>query len=119
MHGILFALTLLTCLGCGLNAGAFFAFSSFVMRGLVHLPPAQGMAAMRSINTMALRPPFMSAFLGTAAACAALIVCSIVGWGEPYSPYLLIGGVSYLVGVIGLTAAYHVPRNEALDRVPP
>ena len=32
MDGILVALTFVTALGCGLSAGGFFAFSSFVMR---------------------------------------------------------------------------------------
>ena len=35
-----FVLTLLAALGCGLVAGAFFAFSSFVMKALGRLPPA-------------------------------------------------------------------------------
>ena len=32
--------TLGTALGCGLIAGAFFAFSTFVMKALATLPPA-------------------------------------------------------------------------------
>ena len=43
----LFALTLVSALGCGLIAGAFFAFSSFVMKALGRLPPPQGIAAMQ------------------------------------------------------------------------
>ena len=39
MDGFLFALTLTTALGCGLNAGALFTFSSFVMPALARLPP--------------------------------------------------------------------------------
>ena len=34
----LFVLTLAGALGCGLAAGALFAFSSFVMRALMKLP---------------------------------------------------------------------------------
>jgi hypothetical protein len=33
-----------------LIAGVFFAFSTFVMKALVRLPPAQGIAAMQAIN---------------------------------------------------------------------
>jgi uncharacterized membrane protein len=45
-------------------------------------------------------------------------------WGiftldESYGVYLLIGGALYLAGTIGLTIAYHVPRNKALDAVDP
>jgi uncharacterized membrane protein len=49
----LFILKLLTALGCGLIAGVFFAFSVFVMSALARLQPAQGIAAMQSINIMA------------------------------------------------------------------
>jgi uncharacterized membrane protein len=50
MVGFFFVLTVVAALGCGLNAGVFFAFSSFVMAALRRLPPAQGIAAMQSIN---------------------------------------------------------------------
>lgn len=42
--GLLFALKLVSALGCGLIAGVFFAFSSFVMKALGRLAPAEGMA---------------------------------------------------------------------------
>jgi hypothetical protein len=41
-------------LGSGLMAGAFFAFSTFVMRALARLPAAEGIAAMQSINVAAI-----------------------------------------------------------------
>jgi len=47
---LLFGLTLVSALGCGLTAGVFFAFSSFVMKALGRIQPAQGIAAMQSIN---------------------------------------------------------------------
>ena len=119
MHGILVTLTLLTCLGCGLTAGVFFAFSAFVMRALARLPPAEGIAAMQSVNAAAVAPAFMTALFGTAAACVVLTIWSIVNWHQPYAVYLLTGSVLYLAGAIAVTAAYHVPRNNALDRVPP
>jgi uncharacterized membrane protein len=46
MDDLFVALTVVTALGCGLNAGALFAFSTFVMRALGRLPAAQGIAAM-------------------------------------------------------------------------
>lgn len=119
MHGPLFVLTLLTALGCGVIAGVLFAFSSFVMKGLAGLPPAQGIASMQAVNAAALTPAFMAALFGTAAACLAVIVCSVLSWHEPYAVYLLSGGLLYLLGVIGLTITFHVPRNQALGRVRP
>jgi uncharacterized membrane protein len=66
--GFLFGLTLFAALGCGLVAGVFFAFSTFVMKALARLPAPQGIAAMQSINVIVINPWFMTAFLGTAAA---------------------------------------------------
>ena len=40
MDGFLVVLTVVAALGCGLNAGVFFAFSSFVMKALARLQPA-------------------------------------------------------------------------------
>jgi uncharacterized membrane protein len=114
MDGPLVALTVVTALGCGLNAGVFFAFSSFVMKALARLQPAQGIAAMQSINLVAVTPAFMTALFGTAAAAAALGVWALVAWKDPAGPWLLAGSACYLLGTIGLTITYHVPRNYAL-----
>lgn len=119
MDGFLFGLTLVTALGCGLSAGALFAFSSFVMRALGRLPAAQGVAAMQAINFAAPSFAFMLPLIGSGVASLALVVWALVEWGEPFAPYLLAGGALYLVGVIGLTMGYHVPRNNALAAVEP
>jgi hypothetical protein len=66
MDGLLVALTIVTALGCGLCAGVFFAFSSFVMKALARLPPADAVAAMQAINVVAVTPAFMAALFGTA-----------------------------------------------------
>jgi uncharacterized membrane protein len=114
MNDALVVLTFVTALGCGLSAGALFAFSSFVMTALARLQPAQGITAMQSINVVAVTPAFMTALFGTAVACVALAVWVLVDWHDSFGPWLLAGGVLYLVGVTGLTMGYHVPRNNAL-----
>ena len=119
MTDLLVALTLVTALGCGLSAGALFAFSSFVMRALARLPAAQGIAAMQSINVQAVTPAFMTALFGTAVACAALGVWALADWDDSYGPWLLAGSALYLAGPVGLTMTYHVPRNNALAAVEP
>jgi uncharacterized membrane protein len=108
------ALVIATAVGAGCTGGALFAFSSFVMPALRRLPPAQGAAAMQSINITAVRPPFMLAFGGTAALSVALVVVAAMALDEAYAPWLIVAAVLYLVGVLGLTMAYHVPRNDAL-----
>ena len=56
-------LTLATAVACGTMAGAFFAFSTFVMKALARLPPNEGIAAMQSINVAAVNSWFLAAFL--------------------------------------------------------
>ena len=63
-------LALGTSLGCGLIAGSFFAFSTFVMGALARLPAAEGIRAMQAINVVVINRWFLGAMLGTAAACA-------------------------------------------------
>ncbi len=115
----LFALTLLAALGSGLIAGAFFAFSSFVMSALNRLPPAQGIAAMQSINVVVINPVFMLALFGTALACVVVPVLCLLEWDEPEAIYRLAGSALYLVGTILVTIAFNVPRNDALAAVEP
>jgi uncharacterized membrane protein len=118
-EAFLFALALFAALGCGLMAGIFFAFSAFVMKALSRLPPAQGIAAMQSINTAVINPVFLTAFLGTAAACVLAIISSLLHWHAPGAVYLLIGGVLYLAGTFLVTVAFNIPRNDALASLTP
>ena len=119
MSDLLVAVTVVTAVGCGLSAGALFAFSSFVMRALARLPASQGIAAMNSINVVAVTPAFMTALFGTGLLCVALAVWALVDWHGSFSPYLVAGGAAYLIGVPGVTMAFNVPRNDALAGVDP
>ncbi|MGH2991440.1 MAG: DUF1772 domain-containing protein [Solirubrobacterales bacterium] len=119
MATVTFVLALLLALGSGLAAGVFFAFSTFVMPALGRVPASQGIAAMQSINVKAINPWFMGALFGTAAVALAVFVAALVDLGEDYSPYLLAGAALYLVGVIAVTIAFNVPRNNALARLDP
>lgn len=109
-----FALKVFAALGCGLIAGVFFAFSTFVMKALAQQPPGQGIAAMQSINITVINPLFMGAFLGTAAACIFLTISSLLKWNQPGAVYLLLGSLLYLVGTFWVTIAFNVPLNDAL-----
>jgi len=119
MSDALTALTVVTALGCALNGGVFFAFSTFVMQGLGRLAPSQGVAAMQAINITAITFAFMTALFGTAALCLAVAVWALVDWQGDVSPYLLAGAVLYLAGNIAVTGAYNVPRNNALAALDP
>jgi uncharacterized membrane protein len=109
-----FSLTFTAAIGCGLIAGVFFAFSTFVMPALARLQPIQGIAAMQSINITAINPLFMLALFGTAAACLFLTITLLLKWQQSSVAYLLVGSFIYLVGTVGVTIAFNVPLNDAL-----
>ncbi|MGH7614231.1 MAG: DUF1772 domain-containing protein [Gemmatimonadales bacterium] len=116
---LLQALTLVSALGCGLVAGVFFAFSTFVMKALARLPAGQGIAAMQSINVTVINPLFMGAIFGTAVTCVLVAITALRSWHEPGAVYLLVGSLLYLVGTVGVTIVFSVPLNNALAAVGP
>jgi uncharacterized membrane protein len=119
MSGVLYAATLATALGCGLIAGVFFAFSTFVMPALKRLPPAHGIVAMQSINKLAVTPAFMTALFGTAVACLGLVAWAVIWSGERPAALVLAGSVLYIFGTIGVTIACNVPLNDRLATLRP
>jgi uncharacterized membrane protein len=119
VDGLLFTLTLISALGCGLVAGIFYAFSTFVMKALARVPAASGVAAMQSINIVVINPWFMAVFFGTALACTLVVAFSLLSWNVPESVYQLTGSLLYLIGTILVTMLFNVPRNNALAVVDP
>jgi uncharacterized membrane protein len=103
-------------LGCALLGGVYFAFSAFIMTALKDIG-APGVAAMNSINRVILRSWFMPLFLGTTLASAALVVVGAMDLHEPRAPYLVIGGVVYVLGMFLVTLVCNVPLNNALANV--
>ena len=114
-----FTLKLFSAIGCGLIAGVFFAFSTFVMNALSRLQPKEGISAMQSINITAINPLFMIALFGTAGTCLFLAVFSVLKWHQSSAVYLLVGSLLYLIGVVLVTIAFNVPLNDALAKVKP
>ncbi|GGV19202.1 membrane protein [Streptomyces filipinensis] len=119
IDGPFFVLVVVGILGTGLTAGVFCAFSTFVMRGLAALPPAQGVAAMNAINGAAVRPAFMTVFTGSAVLSAMIAVVTFVVWPDDGGLELLLGSALYLIGSFGLTIVANVPRNDRLARLTP
>ncbi|HEX7249661.1 MAG TPA: anthrone oxygenase family protein, partial [Burkholderiales bacterium] len=107
-----FILVLAAALGSGLVAGVFYAFSTFVMRALARLAPAQGIAAMQSINAVVINPWFLGVFIGTAALSLAAAASAIYRWGTPGAAWLLAGGILYFAGSFVVTMRANVPMNE-------
>jgi uncharacterized membrane protein len=119
MPDALLVLTFVTALGSAVAAGAFFAFSNFVMRALGRIPAAAGIRAMQEINVTVINRWFMTALFGTGVACLALVVVALLDWEGSYGPYLVSSGALYVVGTVVVTMALNVPRNQALARVEP
>lgn len=112
------ALTALTAVGCALTSGSLFAFSSFVMPALKRLPDSDGLAAMQAINEAAPRSLLMLPLIGSAVGSVLVGGYALLASGHPRRGWLLAGAVLG-VAAFGVTAAYHVPRNNALAALAP
>jgi uncharacterized membrane protein len=89
------------------------------MGALGRIQPAEGIAAMQSINRVILNPLFLTIFLATPAACALVILSSLWRWSEPGAAWLIAGSAVYIVGTFLVTMVFNVPMNNALDAVQP
>ena len=104
-------------LACAAMSGVYFTFSSFVMGSLQALPSDEGAAAMQSINREILRSAFMPVFFGSTLAALGLAAWGWASWGSPETPWLIAGGLLYVIGMFVWTALFNVPLNDALDAV--
>lgn len=105
------ALTVVTAVCSAAVGGLFYAFSTFVMRGLDRTDPAEAAVAMRGINAEAqANAPFLVLFLGTGALALVLGVIAVVH----RDGYLLAGAVLALLPVL-ITIAFNVPLNNRLE----
>ncbi len=102
----------------GINGGAFFTFSNFVMPALAKLPPAQGTAAMQAINVAAPNPAFMATIFGAGLIGVPAAVSAFGNLDEPQAKYY-IAAAAMSLATIAITAAFHVPRNDALAGLDP
>jgi len=112
-------LILISALGCGLVAGVFFAFSTFVMDALARLPTSQGISAMQSINVAVINPLFMGVLFGAAGLSLYLGYGAIQHLGDPRALRVVAGAGFYVIGAILVTMAFNVPLNNALAAIDP
>lgn len=108
---------ILSCLGCGMMAGLFVAFSTFMMKAFGSLQPSAGMQSMQAINRFIIRPSFLVSFLGTG---LLLVLACFISFGSR-SSFLLIcaATVFYVVACLASTMAFNVPLNNKLDSFSP
>ena len=119
MTSILTALLWFSAIGCGMMAGLYFAFSTFIMTALGRIPQAHGISAMQSINTTIQQSLFMPLFWGTTLAALALAGFALFRLGETAAMAMLAAGILYVVGMFVCTVIFNVPLNNALDAVDP
>lgn len=119
MNDVATVLTAICAVGAAMASGTFFDFSTFAMRGLKRLPPARGAAAMQEINREAPTPLFMTVLFGTGLAFVGLAIHAALTPDDDATALRLAAAALYLVGVVVMTIAYHVPRNNRLDAVDP
>ena len=93
----------------GVNAGAFFAFSNFVMPALEELAPADGASAMQAINRSAPSVLFVGAIIG-----AGLVGLPVLIWGSGIETRWLLAATVLSIASFVITMAFNVPRNNAL-----
>jgi uncharacterized membrane protein len=108
-------ITLATALGSGVMGGVLFGFSSFVMPALHRLPASDAVRAMQAMNVTAPRGlalPLVASGLGSVVVGAWALARS-----SGSARGLLVAGAAAGLAAFAVTAAYHVPRNNALDRV--
>src|SRR4051794_22632672 len=99
--------------------GLFYAFSTFVMKGLDRAEPAEAIAAMRGMNAEAqANAPFLVLFTGSALLALAIGIAALFKLSQPGTGYVLAGAVLGLVAFI-VTMAFNVPLNNQLDALDP
>lgn len=113
----IFVLTMLATLGCALMSGVFFAFSTFVMKGLGRIPANEGIAAMQSINQVVPGSVFGAAFVITPLLCLAAMIGAIRQWNEAGSIYILAGSIIYLLTALAVTLVFNIPLNNSLAEI--
>ena len=112
-------LTAVAAFGSAAVGGLFYAFSSFVMRGLDRTDPVDAITAMRGINAEAqANAPFLALFFGSALLAIAVGVVAVLRMGQSGSWLLLAGAVFGVLAVV-VTIAFNVPLNNHLDGVNP
>ena len=112
------ALLWFSAIGCGLLAGVYFAFSTFVMTALSRIDPSSGAAAMNSMSVEIVRSSFIPLFMATTVTSAILAVAAFFRLGDPGSFFILAGGVVYVFGMFVVTMMFNVPLNDALAANP-
>ena len=97
--------------------GLYFGFSLLVMPGLSRSPDDAALRVMQQINR-SIRPVFLLLFVGSALVAAASAVAELIAWQGSLSLWRIVGDV-LIVAHFFITGGFHVPRNNAIERLSP
>lgn len=98
------------------SGGVFLSFSTFVMAGIGRLGADEGVHVMRQVNIAAPRSVlFMATLFGPGLLSAVVAVHALLAWEGDRLVLELVGASAYVLGVVVVTVAYHVPRNVRLE----
>ena len=99
--------------------GIFYAFSTFVMKGLDRTRPLEALTAMRGINAEAqANAPFLVLFLGSSLLALGVGIVAALRLSQSGAGYVLAGAVLGLVAFV-VTMVFNVPLNNTLDALNP
>ncbi|MGI9645288.1 MAG: DUF1772 domain-containing protein [Ilumatobacteraceae bacterium] len=101
-------------LSSGLMAGLWFGWVVSVIPGLAKVGDRTYISTMQSINVAIVNPLFIVVFLGTVFVLAAAAIAHFVAGDVRRAWWLTAAGVTYLVGVLGVTVGANVPLNDRL-----
>ncbi|MFD4958021.1 DUF1772 domain-containing protein [Microbacterium sp. NPDC058389] len=97
--------------------GVYFGFSLLVMPGLSRSPDDAALRVMQQINR-SIRPVFLLLFLGSTLVAVASVVAEAVAWQGAVSVWRIVGD-ALIVAHFLITGSFHIPRNNAVDRLSP
>jgi uncharacterized membrane protein len=110
-------MTILGILSTGAVAGLFYAYWCSVMIALDRVRPEAAIKVMQTINVAIINPLFFSTFMGT---LVILPLAALTAWwsgAAASAGWLTAAFLVYAVGTFGVTIAFNVPLNDALERL--
>ena len=114
---IIWSLTAASTASC-LVGGVFLSFSDFTMRSLRLATPNAGTQAMQILNREVFRSIFIVLLIGLGPVTALIAALALLWPPQAGATLIILGSLSYVLGVFGVTIFGNVPKNERLASMP-
>lgn len=105
---------LLALLATGAMGGLWYGWVVSVIPGTRRVDDRTYVRSMQSINEAILNPGFLAVFVGIPVILALAVVVHFAADQQRRAWWLLAATITYVVGVLGVTAARNVPLNDGL-----